>query len=111
MFKNISCLFNSVTQWFFINVDQEKNPNCRTYNTVHRISNHYIQAFNLPIEEDISENLEEVGEIGTCILKRLFEIPGIRAIFFKEYLITIEKHEDASWKEIQPKILDAIIPY
>lgn len=110
MLKNISCLFNSIAQWFCINVDQEKNPHCRTYHTKFEISNHYIQVFDLPLKEDVSEKLEEIGEIGTSILNRLFKIPGIRGIFIKEYLLTIEKDEDTSWKEIQPKILDAIMP-
>jgi hypothetical protein len=111
MFKNICSAFNSITQWFLIRVDRVKNPNCRNYNTACRISDHYIQAFTLPIgEKDISEELSEIGEVGTAILNRLFEIPGIKEIFLKEYLVTIVKDPNYSWKEIQPQILDAIIP-
>lgn len=96
-------------QKLLIRIETVGNPNMRNYHTKTQISEAFVVAFDFPLEEDISTKLKKLGPKGSKILSSLSKISGIEKVWIKRHLISVVKQKDLDWKEIEPKILEAMI--
>jgi hypothetical protein len=112
MFKN---LLKKIRIHLAINIERHPNKNARTYHLTSmssKFSESSIQHFSFPFRpSEYTEEISKVGEKGALLLRNLFQIPGVRTIWIKKYMITIHKKESSSWEDIQPKILDLLSNY
>ncbi len=88
-------------------VETFPNPQCRDFHTTVRLSNHPIHYFQGSIRDSSKKYLEDVGPVGTELVRNLFEIPGIGGVFIHPYHVGPRIGEAFRWAE--DGIADAVI--
>lgn len=85
------------------------HPDVRSYHLTTEISKHSLRIFQRPLSSNKDlKDLEEVGELGTLLLREVFAIPGVSRVFIAPYELTVTKGSAFEWSEIEPDILEAL---
>lgn len=91
-----------------IKVEIFSNLDERLYHTTAEISRDPTNTFWRPLRKDSEKYLNEVGKIGTQLLREVFTLPGIAEITIKPYTLGVVKAGAFDWKDIEPQVIEAL---
>ena len=87
----------------------KKDLEVRNYGVTTDISRSSFEKFNRPIEREKSEYfLEKLGDVGRCLVMRLFAIPGVAHVYIRPYEVEVTKGRAFNWREVEPAVIKAI---
>lgn len=89
-------------------VESVPNPNFRNYHVNTEISQVPTLDFWRPLRESSKEYLERAGEVGSTLLRKVFDIPGVNHVIMEPYVLSVIKGEAFDWEEVEPPVLEAI---
>ena len=69
------------------------------------VSNNPYQNFDKPLRPSSEPYLDEVGKIGTQIIREIFDIKGVVRVSITPYCLDIEKAPLFSWDEIEKDLI------
>lgn len=91
-----------------IKIETTHDPDYKHYHVTTEISQHPINRFYRPLRPQSDKYLEEVGEIGTQLLKEVFAISGVDQVFIGPYEFSVVKASAFDWKDVEPKVVEAL---
>lgn len=80
----------------------------RTYHMVTEISQHPIHVFDRPLRKSSEKYMEEVGDVGSRILRETLAVSGVVSVTIHPYELGVEKGKIFSWDTIEPAILNIL---
>ena len=80
------------------------NENYLVFHVKARLSNTHIDRFDFPLADYAMKDIDDLGEVGRCIIEELNEVDGIDCVFIKTYSLSVSKSVVFSWEEILPDI-------
>lgn len=88
----------------------EIHPNLekRTYHMVTEISQHPIRVFDRPLRKSSEKYMEEVGDVGSRILRETLAVSGVVSVAIYPYELGVEKGKAFSWDTLEPAILNIL---
>ncbi|KUK77581.1 MAG: hypothetical protein XD93_0239 [candidate division WS6 bacterium 34_10] len=93
-------------------VVQEASPNeasfLKIYHTRFEISKSPIEIFHRPLRPSSETYLNEVGEPGKTLVRKIMCIPGVVKVATQPYRISVEISLAYSFEEIEPKVLEIL---
>ncbi len=92
-------------------VVEEIEPNVRMYNVNTEITEDPCQTFWRPLRETSRVYLEKLGEIGSDLVKQLFNIAGVEQLSIEPYRLKIEIGKAFEWEEINPTVIKILSQY
>jgi len=93
-------------------VVQEASPNevsfIKIYHTRFEISKSPIETFHRPLRPSSETYLNEVGEPGKTLVRKIMCIPGVVEVATQPYQISVEISLAYSFEEIEPRVLEIL---
>lgn len=89
-------------------IESQPDPNYRRYYINTEISQSPRLDFWRPLRESSEFFLKQAGEIGSTLIRKVFNIPGVIYVFIKPYELAVTKGEAFDWEEVETPVLEVL---
>eukprot|EP00906_Rhabdomonas_costata_P031063 RCo043906 len=86
-------------RWLFIRTSGTPNPECQKF---------HAQGLQLLQGTRVLDYTSASAGVKSPLAVRLFQVPGVKAVFIAAEYITVTKEEDKAWADLEPGIFSAI---